>query len=1000
MSSETVKTSLLNSMNAGNVQFFNAEIKRIGLHQIEDYNVCDVSEDCDENSKKFTLMQYAAKKGLADMILALLNFGVDPNAVAEFNDQSPVLLAAEFGHYHVLQIFKDCSLNRNSKKPHQRFHRLLTATNLAFENNGMDMSEISVKSSTDFRVVKKASEETVLHLVLKRTVLTKHILDYKKKRHMKSLKNLKGEDRKRLLELDKNYLRCAHVLLEEDFMHEMDIVNWKDSLGNTPIHYATSNNWPQQIVKKLLYVGANITTTNQSNVMPLTRIPRETLKDFMDNDCITVDDFDDEIDEMDMDSDRKEGEDQDNLDLLHQYDPSFLTNTAELPVQFNYRFLVPEFDHKYMVQGRTPNDVSCPLVPEMSVLHQIATSKEHYRLVTHPVIKSYVWLKWKIISKLFHRNLRLRCYYVYILTWFIMLQYGGHQWRKNECFEESIERKMKNDSLDFCDNSTESNIQSETDVNHRFCADPEFYFNYKEGYHLPCIHKNPIYVAYVLLSIILGLGALGAFKDDLMRKLTDREGFFKMNQKMVMLLIACWLDFWTFVLLGLVLWKSEVILWFVITVILILTLTRELHQLLAMRLKYLKQLEKWFDFLHFGLVLIILFLPNKYMLDPLTFSSPTNLKKLCNAGVRNIEDWNKDNCSIKRVLAAFTIVFAWSRLLITMVKHPYLQRYNVYLQMLRKVCFSFMKFLFWYSFFIISFVLGFYIMMHNDVGNTKASLNPISSPPKGLEVDDVFKEFNHPIEAAIKTMAMYVGELDLSEMPLGVSKGMKHGNVTVTLIHVFILAFIFFIVMVLGNLLNGLAVSDTSEILRKAETLHQISLINNLTYGESVIMGNLRDFKKIAETCSILGNFLRRTIISAISSMLLLHSYIEIIPDRFPQLEVLIPLKRTEEDDATKRKVKTKCCVRIFHKISNAYNYMMRSILFSDEALNYGCDQFLNEAREILKAKRLAKVKARKKAEAKRKENELLRSLIHDELQKTNLLDNIKEAITNDRKLI
>ena len=237
-------------------------------------------------------------------------------------------------------------------------------------------------------------------------------------------------------------------------------------------------------------------------------------------------------------------------------------------------------------------------------------------------------------------------------------------------------------------------------------------------------------------------------------------------------------------------------------------------------------------------------------------------------------------------------------------------------------------------------------------------------------------------------------------MPLGVSKGMKHGNVTVTLIHLFILAFIFFIVMVLGNLLNGLAVSDTSEILRKAETLHQISLINNLTYGESVIMGNLRDFKKIAKSCSHLGNFLRKTIISAISSMLLLHSYIEIIPDRFPQLEVLIPLKTTEDGDDSKRTEKTKCCFLFFHKISNAYNCIMRSILFSDEALNYGCDQFLNEAREILKAKRLAKVKARKKAEARRKENELLRSLIHEELQKTNLLDDIKETISDDRKMI
>ena len=76
----------------------------------------------------------------------------------------------------------------------------------------------------------------------------------------------------------------------------------------------------------------------------------------------------------------------------------------------------------------------------------------------------------------------------------------------------------------------------------------------------------------------------------------------------------------------------------------------------------------------------------------------------------------------------------------------------------------------------------------------------------------------------------------------------------------------------------------------------------------------------------------------------------------------------------------------------------MRSILFSNEAQNYGCDQFSNEAREILKAKRLAKVKARKKAEAESKENELLRSLIHAELLKTNLLYYIKETITDDRK--
>ena len=100
------------------------------------------------------------------------------------------------------------------------------------------------------------------------------------------------------------------------------------------------------------------------------------------------------------------------------------------------------------------------------------------------------------------------------------------------------------------------------------------------------------------------------------------------------------------------------------------------------------------------------------------------------------------------------------------------------------------------------------------------------------------------------------------------------------------------------------------------------------------------------------------------------------------------------------QKEKTKNYARTFHKISNAYSYMIRSILFSDEGLNYGCNRFLNKAKEILKAKRLANVKATKKAETEKKEIELLRSLIHDKSQKTNLLDNIKEATIDNRKMI
>ena len=39
-------------------------------------------------------------------------------------------------------------------------------------------------------------------------------------------------------------------------------------------------------------------------------------------------------------------------------------------------------------------------------------------------------------------------------------------------------------------------------------------------------------------------------------------------------------------------------------------------------------------------------------------------------------------------------------------------RYNVYISMFYKVLQTFFLFLVWYSFFIIAFALGFYIMLH------------------------------------------------------------------------------------------------------------------------------------------------------------------------------------------------------------------------------------------------------------------------------------------------
>lgn len=60
--------------------------------------------------------------------------------------------------------------------------------------------------------------------------------------------------------------------------------------------------------------------------------------------------------------------------------------------------------------------------------------------------------------------------------------------------------------------------------------------------------------------------------------------------------------------------------------------------------------------------------------------------------------------------------------------------------------------------------------------------------------------------------------------------------------YLFLLAFVFLIVVVLMNLLNGLAVSDTAAIEREAEIICHISKAETISYAESVLLGDPFDF--------------------------------------------------------------------------------------------------------------------------------------------------------------
>jgi hypothetical protein len=52
-----------------------------------------------------------------------------------------------------------------------------------------------------------------------------------------------------------------------------------------------------------------------------------------------------------------------------------------------------------------------------------------------------------------------------------------------------------------------------------------------------------------------------------------------------------------------------------------------------------------------------------------------------------------------------------------------LLRYNVYISMFYKVLQTFLLFLLWYSFFVVAFALGFYIMLHKVQAKPQALLD-------------------------------------------------------------------------------------------------------------------------------------------------------------------------------------------------------------------------------------------------------------------------------------
>eukprot|EP00095_Tigriopus_kingsejongensis_P000143 maker-scaffold188_size271682-snap-gene-1.26 protein:Tk00143 transcript:maker-scaffold188_size271682-snap-gene-1.26-mRNA-1 annotation:"transient receptor potential cation channel protein painless" len=587
---------------------------------------------------------------------------------------------------------------------------------------------------TNVGVWTRDTRETILHLILKKSF----------RRNLQGIYPTPEE----ISRWDEKYTKSLEILVDDPssaFRRQLELViNKKDNMGNSPIHYAAQY-WTQETVRQLMQLGANIGQRNWRGDIPLHKIAPETLADFLNEDCVTC---------------------------PQGHDP----NTHEdFSVTFHYDFLAPPIPEEQLEEwdDEQQSRLEKEALPETDTIWYLSQSKAHRHLIKHPVITSFLWLKWQRIRRFFNRNMRFYAFFVVALTWYIFARFGGHS------------------------------LQLRGDQNFKVAHEVGIEESRPPGFCSPIQWSERSYLGfwYVVFALHSCVQVVLAYRD------WTREMRCSSCSKCAWSVLGSWPELFILSLIILTLWMTIGILWLVLSISLVLLGLRELFQMASSLKRYFLCLENWIELWLIALVGMILFIPDSALSSDLEMS-----------------------CDIKRHMGAVALLLAWAELITMVGRHPRLARYNIYVTMFYKVLETFFFFLLWYSFFLIAFGLGFYIMLHQDTASKELG---------GGEGDDggeSYEFFNSPWLALVKTSTMFVGEIEFSDIPINLKGPLAPIG------YLFLLAFVFLIVVVLMNLLNGLAVSDTGLIQEEAEIVSYISRVETISYAESILLGDPFDF--------------------------------------------------------------------------------------------------------------------------------------------------------------
>ena len=385
--SSAIRNDLMNLINE-------AELGRANYDAFEAaLNLAQKSDLASNNPGEPTLIQRACEVGLTLHVQALLARGADPNLVPK--GTTPALIAAaKNGHSEVIKIMKE----------HKLGGTILDA------------------GGTDFSIVDGRSRTTVLHSILRKPFSDEGTFLSADKTNM-----------------EERYTQCLRVILEDcgdaistPFEHEIrKVINALDEMGNTSLHYATQM-WPQSIVRLLLEKGANIGMRNAYNEIPVENILPETMEAFLDEFCLTSEgdltnkdfkvtvryDFLAPTRDLD-DFEEQDGSSSGKKQPLQRMEGGWTGNGIDAEKQHNSSF-----------DSGTGGNGSYRLpLPETEVLWYMSQSKRHRHLLKHPVITSFLWMKWKRIASSYNKNLLFYFTFVICLTAYIFVLYGGRSLR-------------------------------------------------------------------------------------------------------------------------------------------------------------------------------------------------------------------------------------------------------------------------------------------------------------------------------------------------------------------------------------------------------------------------------------------------------------------------------------------------------------------------------------------------------------------------------------------